>query len=871
MEFDGRIELVDPVTQEALNLTLLVQSKASTLPFPGETDTSFRYTCRERDLHYWLGGNATVILVLSHPDDNEAWWVDIQDAFADTARRASRTVTVDKRRQVFDASAAPELLRRAMKPRYSYGADEGPGRPISEAESPFVLDVHEAITPFGDTTGLPALPPYVPRQHDGDLEKIVQKAAAGDSGIALLLGNSSTGKTRSAWEQVHRLPSHWRLWHPASPDELVERLPSVGAHTVLWLNELPRYLYTDDIRRDETIAAGLSETLRNPDCALVLILGTLWHEYRLRLAPAEVEIGSDTRPNTRILLTGNLIPVPETFGAVESGRLAEAAVTDARLAEALARAEEGHITQYLAGGPAQIQRYRTADPAARAVLHAAMDARRFGWGEVLPAGFLAAAAQSYLTGLQRATLPIDWFDRALKDYLLPLCQGARGPLSPAGDDFRLADYLEQHGKRTRQGERPPDGFWAAALHDDVAGWDTAAMARAAYRRDRREIAHRLALEAAVRGDRAGLATFASMVEEDEGRDEALPYLELAAENGDTRSQLVLGHRCEDSGDYDAAKAWYSLADDGTNPQALVGLASLHARQGRHEVADKLYQTALANGGAREVEYQARDLAERDEHDEALRLAEDSFRHGNRKALTGLAWRYTGPDLPRAFAVMRRAMELGFDDAITEMVILATTANDPALVTKYCDLASKSGHPNAQRVAGHILARSGDERRGAALLWRAFNGGLHWSLFELAELRERQGRVRAARRIYRRLTSVGQIFALVNLAASYERAGDQATAEHLAATYARLDHLGLKDSGWRWVAKARYQRGDHAGAKRLLERMASAGDTHVLVTMAEWAIETGDRPAAEAAVNRAIDSGAPGAKKLLLKLRQSGRE
>ncbi|MFI6758067.1 tetratricopeptide repeat protein [Micromonospora sp. NPDC050417] len=269
-----------------------------------------------------------------------------------------------------------------------------------------------------------------------------------------------------------------------------------------------------------------------------------------------------------------------------------------------------------------------------------------------------------------------------------------------------------------------------------------------------------------------------------------------------------------------------------------------------------------------MEYQARDLAERDEHDDALRLAEESFQHGNREALTGLAWRYTGPDLPRAFAVMRRAMALGFDDAITEMVILATTANDPALVTRYCDLAIESGHPNAQRVAGHVLARSGDERRGEALLWRAFNGGLHRSLFELAELRERQGRVRAARRLYRRLTSVGQVFALVKLAASYEQAGDQATAEHLAAKYARLEHLGPKDSGWHWVAKARYRRGDHAGAKRLLGRLASAGDTHALVTMAEWAIKTGDRPEAEAAVNRAIDSGAPGAKKLLLQLRQS---
>ncbi len=254
---DGHIDLVDPVTHEALNLVLLVQSKASNLPFPGETDTSFRHTCDERDLHHWLSGNAKVILVLSHPNHDEAWWVDIQAAFADPERRATRTVTIDKRSQVFDASAACELMRRAVAPSHPHNPDEGLGRPISEIGGPFALEVHEAIAPVDDTSDLPELPIYVPRQHDGDLEKVVNRALAGNSGIAVLLGNSSTGKTRSAWEQVQRLPSDWRLWRPASPDELVARLPSVGAHTVLWLNELHRYLHTDDISRDETTAAWL--------------------------------------------------------------------------------------------------------------------------------------------------------------------------------------------------------------------------------------------------------------------------------------------------------------------------------------------------------------------------------------------------------------------------------------------------------------------------------------------------------------------------------------------------------------------------------------------------------------------------------------
>jgi hypothetical protein len=111
---DGHIDLVDPGSREVLNLVLLVQSKATEAPFPYETETSFQYKCAEADLNYWLSGNASVILILSHPDRDEAWWVDIKAEFLDARRRAERTVVVDKRRQVFDASAAAYLLGVAV-------------------------------------------------------------------------------------------------------------------------------------------------------------------------------------------------------------------------------------------------------------------------------------------------------------------------------------------------------------------------------------------------------------------------------------------------------------------------------------------------------------------------------------------------------------------------------------------------------------------------------------------------------------------------------------------------------------------------------------------------------------------------------------
>lgn len=111
---DGHIDLVETETGAVLNLTLLVQSKAQDRPFQGENAEGFRYLCDQRDLDMWLSGNAPVILVFSHPEQEEAWWVDIKSAFPDSAARAKRVIFIDKRTQRFDREAAAALMDLAL-------------------------------------------------------------------------------------------------------------------------------------------------------------------------------------------------------------------------------------------------------------------------------------------------------------------------------------------------------------------------------------------------------------------------------------------------------------------------------------------------------------------------------------------------------------------------------------------------------------------------------------------------------------------------------------------------------------------------------------------------------------------------------------
>jgi hypothetical protein len=94
------------------------------------------------------------------------------------------------------------------------------GVPLAEVADPFALEVHRPVQPDREQAGLPVLPPYLPREHDAALARAVTAAAQGRSQIAVLVGGSSTGKTRACWEALALLPDQpgpWRLWHPIDP------------------------------------------------------------------------------------------------------------------------------------------------------------------------------------------------------------------------------------------------------------------------------------------------------------------------------------------------------------------------------------------------------------------------------------------------------------------------------------------------------------------------------------------------------------------------------------------------------------------------------------------------------------------------------
>jgi hypothetical protein len=109
---DGYIELFDPNSHAALGLTIAAQSKVHS-PLATDPKPTFDYWCSPNDIEYWLNGNTPVILVVSSPPTNEAYWVSVKDYFKDWEPTASTTVTFVKSEQRFGVNSFRQLLEIA--------------------------------------------------------------------------------------------------------------------------------------------------------------------------------------------------------------------------------------------------------------------------------------------------------------------------------------------------------------------------------------------------------------------------------------------------------------------------------------------------------------------------------------------------------------------------------------------------------------------------------------------------------------------------------------------------------------------------------------------------------------------------------------
>ncbi|MER6126625.1 helix-turn-helix domain-containing protein [Streptomyces sp. NPDC001795] len=640
-----------------------------------------------------------------------------------------RTVSTLARVLRLDVTEALGLLATATGRGKTAAAEGSLGRPVAQWD-PYDLQVHPAATDpphhvggAGRPSRRSVLPGYVRRPHDEELGALVDAASAGYSQLAVVVGSSSTGKTRACWEAVQPLAATgWQLWHPLDPtpaEAVAAGLDKVTPRTVVWLNEAQHYLGASG-GTGERIAAALHSLLRDSSRSPVLVLATLWKNYAdaYTTIPRPATM-ADPYPLTRSLIEGRQITLPDAFSPAEidqARRLASAG--DRTLAHALEHMRDGRLTQFLAGAPALVSRYDNVSPAARALLHAAMDARSLGAGQDLTADFLEQAATHYLINDEYDDLGLgaDWLEQALAETARPV-HGSLAPLRPIrprpprpavdAPRYRLADYLEQHGRITRRSTPPPPGLWQALL-DHTAPEGRSDVAQAAQSRGLLRLAflmHTSSPHPNALGDAATLLHKAGRT------DEAFTWLRAHAEAGHPHAWRHLGSLQQHARNTEEVLEHYPPAANSTHGLTVtIGKGTLRLTSDEEALAS--YRRGA-------------DCGDLDALTAAVRMLEEAERE--QEACDWLSSRADAHSLPVLAIVARLLRSLGRRDEALACYLQAVQAGDTH---------SLMAVANLKRTAGEV-----DE----ALCWyrRAVNAGHPAAAVQTAETLWEAGRTEQA--------------------------------------------------------------------------------------------------------------------------------
>ncbi|MFE1174289.1 tetratricopeptide repeat protein [Streptomyces sp. NPDC058773] len=672
-------------------------------------------------------------------------------------RRAEDTRSAVERRQARAALAEDE--RRA---RQAALADRP--RPVG-SWSAQRLGVHPAIPgrPVGDgfrdgVGGGPAfvLPRYVLRPHDERLRGLLSEAVATGARPSLIVveGGSCTGKTRTAFEGLRAaVPPDVPLLFPADAAGLLDVLAAeaLGPGSVLWLNEAQDYLTGPT---GEAVAAALLRRLDGE--GPLVVVATLWPEHLKTLRDAGHGNGGGFRHGSpdqhrlsrALLAQAAYVHVPRTFAeALESAR--ELACEDGSLAVAL---DSGlaDLTQVLAAGPDLVDIYEhpvgEAGLHCRAVLSAAMDAHRLGVTGPLPLAFLEAAVPGYLDDDERAVDP-GWFTRALarartvvKQTTSPLQDVARpGRMGVVSGVVRLADYLQQHGDRTRRTVCPPASFWDAAAEHLADATDLHRLAYAAEQRARLRHAAVLYAASADAGDPSALFALAIRMDRAEDQETAHRLLEAAAAAGDGQAAGELAWRRMEAGESAEADRILRDATDAARPDALARLALRHELSGDRAQARQLYLAAaeLGNESARTyLDWDAR--READRNAERREASEPSPSEAEETALFVLddvdsyVLRHNRPDVA---PLTRWFLEYG---NLHELLAEAhERQGNREEAERLYQAAAGLGNPRALRKLAEWAAESGHHEKAERLYLAAINTGDSWR-FDLGDLASSRG-------------------------------------------------------------------------------------------------------------------------------------
>ncbi|MBB4789226.1 tetratricopeptide repeat protein [Streptomyces rapamycinicus] len=455
---------------------------------------------------------------------------------------------------------------------------EDPGNwPLAGEWEALVAGTHPSRPGAGGGDG--DVPPYIARDADERIRRRVAEAER-HGGMVLVVGDSTAGKTRAAFEAVRAVLPVYRVCAPSADNDLTGVPLSIergGSRCVVWLDDLERYLRPGGLQID--VLAALTR-LRVPVVAT------------MRLKPFEsFSAARDHGSGAQLLRAAEVIDLDRLWSEGELSRAERC--DDPRILDALTHHGMYGVAEYLAAGPSLLREWRRAGPGngharGAALVRAAVDLTRCGLRGPYPRALLEDAHQWYLPA-EGAISRLESVDTAF-DWASEVRHGVTSLLLPAGTEKWLAfDYLVDHADT-----EIPDQVWEAALAHTDADADRWVIARNAQ-----DVAPQAAEEAwrplADAGNPYAANDLALLLGELGRAQEAESLYRQALGKGHLDAANNLAVLLEREGRVDEAEALYRSALRGGDPYAALNLGDLLERADRLAEAAALYRRALNNG------------------------------------------------------------------------------------------------------------------------------------------------------------------------------------------------------------------------------------------------------------------------------------
>ncbi|MGJ5753367.1 hypothetical protein FB563_1500 [Streptomyces puniciscabiei] len=279
----------------------------------------------------------------------------------------------------------------------------------SQLDRPELAGVHPA-----DGRHTQSVPPYVER----DAEPLLREALR-HGGFVLIVGESTAGKTRLAYEVTRSLFPQHSFVRPLTRTALSAAIEVARRRrrAVLWLDDLENYLGADGVTT--SMLAGLLQG--RPGRAVVLATMRS-EEYRRYDAREESRLtGSDRdawRSQREVLSQARMISLARHWSPAERERAA-AEQADARIRLALESCNRFGLAEVMAAGPELLAAWDHAwapgaNPRGAAVVAAAVDCRRSGLRRPVSRQWLQELHPPYLVERGGPDLQPEPFEDAMR-------------------------------------------------------------------------------------------------------------------------------------------------------------------------------------------------------------------------------------------------------------------------------------------------------------------------------------------------------------------------------------------------------------------------------------------------------------------------